>query len=269
MPPQKSGLEATVIISTFGRADFIVWPLKSAQRQTVEDIEILVVGDGSSAETAELVREEAGKDPRIRFFDNPKGERNGERHRHQAVLQSRGKIICYLGHDDLWFPGHVEAMLPAPQRSRLRAIALHLYNRRRRHPRSSPAHLGSFLPLPHVGDRWNRFGPTSAAHTRDIYFDLPHGWRPAPESIWSDLFMWRQFINHPGCRFAGLPLTTSISFPRSLRREYSVEQREAELADWFPRLSLPEEAERLSLAALQAAAAELHGEIFHLDQHGA
>jgi len=113
-------------------------------------------------------------------------------------------------------------------------------------------------------DQWNRFGPTSAAHTRDIYFDLPHGWRPAPESIWSDLFMWRQFINHPGCRFAGLPLTTSISFPRSLRREYSVEQREAELAEWFPRLSLPAEAERLSLEAIQGAAAELHGEIFHL-----
>ncbi len=264
MLPQKPNLEATVIIPTFGRADFIIWALKSVQQQTVENIEISVIGDGACPETRDIVEREAREDPRINYFDNPKGEGNGERYRHQAILRSKGKIICYLGHDDLWFPEHIETM-----RSLLRDAdfghSLHTHI-------AADGTIHGLLPL--ISDpscrsrmlesRWNRFGPTCAAHARDIYSDLPYGWRPAPPTIWSDLYMWRQFINHPGCRFAGLPKTTTLSFPRSLRREYPVEQREAELAAWFPRLSRPDEAERLRMAAIQSAAAELHGEIIHL-----
>jgi glycosyltransferase involved in cell wall biosynthesis len=262
--PQKSGLEATVIIPTFGRADFIIWALKSAQQQSVGNIEVFVIGDGACLETRDIVEREADKDPRIIFFENPKGEGNGERYRHQAILRSKGKIICYLGHDDLWFPEHVATMRRLLNNADF-GHTLHTHI-------AADGTIHGLLPLISdpscrsrmLEDQWNRFGPTCSAHTRDVYFDLPFGWRPAPLTIWSDLYMWRQFISYPGCRFAGLPQTTTISFPRSLRREYSVEQREAELADWFSRLSLPGEAERLGIAAIQSAAGDLHTEIHHL-----
>jgi len=262
---QKLGAEATVIISTFDRADFVIWALKSAQQQTIADIEIFVIGDGSSPVTRNIVEREAKKDTRILFFDNPKGERMGELHRHQAILQSTGKIICYLGHDDLWFPEHVESMLLLLKDADF-VHSIHTYI-------AVDGTIHGFLPL--VSDslcrsrmlnhHWNRFGPTCSAHTRNIYFELPYGWRPAPLDIWSDLYMWRQFINHPGCRFTSLPKTTTISFPRSLRYEYSVEQREAELANWFPRLYLSDEAQRLSVAAIQSAAGDLLREIKQIE----
>ena len=189
----------------------------------------------------------------------------GELHRHQAILQSKGKIICYLGHDDLWFPEHVESMLLLLKDADF-GQSLHTYI-------TVDGTIHGFLPLVSdslcrsrmLNNHWNRFGPTCSAHTRNIYFELPYGWRPAPLDIWSDLYMWRQFITHPGCRFASLPKTTTISFPRSLRYEYSVEQRDAELTRWFPRLSLPDEAQRLSLAAIQSAAGDLQEEIVQLE----
>jgi Glycosyltransferases involved in cell wall biogenesis len=264
---QKSGVEATIIIPTFGRADFVIWALKSAQQQTIADIEIFVIGDGASPVTRDIVEREAKKDPRIHFFDNPKGERMGELHRHQAILQSKGRIICYLGHDDLWFPEHIETMLILLKDADF-GHSIHTYI-------TGDGTIHGLLPL--ISDslcrsrmlqhHWNRFGPTCSAHTRDIYFDLPYGWHPAPLTIWSDLYMWRQFITHPGCRFTSLPKTTTISFPRALRQEYSVEQREAELANWFPRLSLFDEAQRLSVEAIQSAAGDLQREIINLEKN--
>ncbi|MBP1762745.1 MAG: hypothetical protein H6Q64_2287, partial [Firmicutes bacterium] len=260
-----SDIEATIIIPTFGRADFIIWALKSVQQQTITGIEIFVIGDGASPVTKDIVAGEASHDSRIRFFDHPKGERNGERYRHQAIIQSKGKIICYLGHDDLWFPEHVESMLLLLKDADF-GHSMHTYI-------SVDGTIQGCLPLisdPLCRSRmlqhyWNRFGPTCSAHTRNIYFGLPYGWRPAPLDIWSDLYMWRQFIIHPGCRFTGLLKTTTISFPRSFRYEYSVEQRAAELAGWFPRLSLPDEAQKLSVMAIQGAAGDLQREIIRLE----
>jgi glycosyltransferase involved in cell wall biosynthesis len=264
MLPQKTGIEATVIIPTFGRADFVIWALKSAQQQTIADIEIFVIGDGASPVTREIIERAANKDPRIYFFDNPKGEGIGELHRHQAILQSKGKIICYLGHDDLWFPEHVKNMLLLLNDADF-GQSIHTWI-------TCEGTIRGFLPT--ISDSlcryrmlkhpWNRFGPTCSAHTRDIYFDLPYGWRPAPLDVWPDLYMWRQFIAHPGCRFASLYKTTTIKFPRSVRQEYSVEQYEAELAKWFTRLSLSDEAQRLSIAAIQSDAGGLQREIIHM-----
>ena len=40
----------------------------------------------------------------------PKGPRHGELHRHAALQEARGEIVCYLCDDDLWLPDHVERM---------------------------------------------------------------------------------------------------------------------------------------------------------------
>lgn len=266
---QPSGAEATVIIPTFGHAEFIIWAIKSARQQTITDIEILVVGDGASPPTRDVVEREAKNDDRIHFLDYPKGPRNGELYRHQAILQSKGQIICYLGHDDLWFPEHVETMLRLLKNADF-VHSMHTYV-------AEDGTIRGFLPLVTdassrlrmLTNNWNRFGPTCAAHTRDIYFDLPYGWRPAPYTTWSDLYMWRQFISLPKCRFSGVPETTAISFPRSRRQACSVEKRESEIAAWFPRLSIQDEAKRLGEMAVQNAAVDLQNEINNLERTGA
>ena len=54
--------------------------------------------------------EQFAADTRVRFFDLAKGERRGERLRHEALRESRGEIVCYLGDDDLLLPWHVAEM---------------------------------------------------------------------------------------------------------------------------------------------------------------
>ena len=56
----------SVIIPAFQAAAYIGDTLSSAQRQTLEDIEILVVDDGSTDNTADIVQAVAHRDPRVR-----------------------------------------------------------------------------------------------------------------------------------------------------------------------------------------------------------
>ena len=101
---------ATVIIPTFGNAVFSRWAIKSARLQTVEDIEICIICDGSPEEMVLFFQDLTKEDRRIKVFVHPKSPRTGEPHRDAVIRRTSGKIICYLGHDDLWFPDHIREM---------------------------------------------------------------------------------------------------------------------------------------------------------------
>ena len=48
-----------------------------------------------------------------------------------------------------------------------------------------------------LAEKWNFFGPTCAGHTLDAYRRLPFGWQTKPTDTWSDLHMWRQWLEQP------------------------------------------------------------------------
>ena len=62
---------ATVIIPTFGQAKFSAWPIKSVQAQTVKEIEICIICDGSAENMVEFFNALAKEDPRIKVFSFP------------------------------------------------------------------------------------------------------------------------------------------------------------------------------------------------------
>ena len=103
-------IAATVLIPTHDHGRTLLRSVPSALAQTVSELEVFVVGDGVPDETRELMAELAAADERVRFFDNPKGERHGEAHRHAALQEARGEIVCYLSDDDVWLPDHVEEL---------------------------------------------------------------------------------------------------------------------------------------------------------------
>ena len=63
---------ATVIIPTFGNAKFARWAVKSVQRQTVTDIEICIICDGSPENMVSFFNNMRKEDPRIKVFVFPK-----------------------------------------------------------------------------------------------------------------------------------------------------------------------------------------------------
>lgn len=241
--------DATILIPTHDHAKLLPFAVRSALAQEGVEIELFVVGDGVGDDT----RESLGpflSDPRVTFFDRPKGERHGERLRHEALQGSTAPIVCYLCDDDLLLPGHVAHVRDLLQTADLAHDApLGVW------PdgtlRFNPVDLGdpAFLELLDAG---RVGGLTGVSHTREAYDRLPYGWRPAPSDVPTDVHMLRQFAALPGFRAATGRRLTSLAFPSPLRRHMSAEEREEELRIWEEQISDPEFIDRLDELVAEA-----------------
>lgn len=101
----------SVVLSTFNRSNILPFAIGSVLAQTRGDWELLVVGDGCTDNSEAVVAR--FEDPRIRFINLPErvGDQSGPNN--EGVRQARGGVVAFLNHDDLWFPDHLERMLPA------------------------------------------------------------------------------------------------------------------------------------------------------------
>ncbi len=88
----------SVVIPAFNAADFVGTAIESCQRQTLGDIEILVVDDGSSDDTATIVRTYT-KDPRVRLVELA-ANRGVSFARNAALDHATGTWIATLDADD-------------------------------------------------------------------------------------------------------------------------------------------------------------------------
>lgn len=98
---------ASVVICTRNRSQFLRESIDSALAQTVSDIEVVVVDDGSDDDTKEVL--EGVHDERLRHFSTP--PRGIPAARNLAAQQSRGKYTVVHDDDDLMMPDRVERHL--------------------------------------------------------------------------------------------------------------------------------------------------------------
>lgn len=104
--PSDSSSEplVSVVIPAYKVEHFIAQTLRSVYKQTVTDLEIIVVNDGSPDKTGEVLAQET--DPRLRVIDQPNGGECVARNR--GMAEARGKYIAFLDSDDAWLPDHLE-----------------------------------------------------------------------------------------------------------------------------------------------------------------
>lgn len=95
----------SVVIPTYNRADTIAETLNSVIAQTYQNLEILIVDDGSTDNTAEVIAPFLA-DPRVKFI----GQKNLERSatRNHGILESSGEYLAFLDSDDMWYPRKIE-----------------------------------------------------------------------------------------------------------------------------------------------------------------
>lgn len=105
MKPTGPGL--SVIIPTRNRAALVCDAIESVLAQSHDDLEILVVDDGSEDETAEVV---GGFGPPVRRIHQQ--HRGPAAARNHGLRLARGEFLGFLDDDDLWSAGKLELQMP-------------------------------------------------------------------------------------------------------------------------------------------------------------
>lgn len=96
----------SVIIPAFNAAPYIARTLRSVCQQTYQNLEVLVVDDGSTDQTTTLVDEFLSVDQRVRLLQ--KSNSGVADARNLGIQHSRGEFIAPLDADDLWRPENLE-----------------------------------------------------------------------------------------------------------------------------------------------------------------
>jgi len=101
----------TVILSTYNRRDLAPRAIRSVLNQTFSDFEFIIIDNGSTDDTAFIVKE--FKDPRIRFLTNPNPTKSCDGPRNMGMEMARGALVAFIDDDDIWYPERLEKVRQA------------------------------------------------------------------------------------------------------------------------------------------------------------
>lgn len=243
----------SVLIPTHEHAATLPYAVASVQNQGVQDIEILICGDGVDDTVRQVVAKLQADDARIRFFDLPKAPRIGELNRAHVLSQAAGEIVCYQNDDDLWLPGHLDDVAQALRDADFAgAMQVSVDPAGKVRAYYFDLELSEFVRpwldwVPNDFGTWtsNGFGAAFAAHRLEAYRRLPEGWSTTPPGLPADQTMWHKFLRQPWCRARFLRWPIALHFPAPDRRDWSAERRAAELQHWQTIIAGPDGAARI------------------------
>ena len=205
----------SVVVATYNRGPLIEATLSSIALQSVEDIEVLIASDGPAAPGLSSTVSHFGD--RFRLVETACRSGSQFSPNNHAWSIARGRFIAYLGHDDIWLPGHLAALSDSftqrPDADFGASGCLYFGP-----PGSGSASTwvtGLFdpddrrIPLTHF------FPPSSIAHRRDLPDDMR----------WPDAFQTRRPVDSQfmltaaqrGCLFTSTRTITVLKFNSALR----------------------------------------------------
>jgi glycosyltransferase involved in cell wall biosynthesis len=100
---------ATVIVTSFNRAELLREAIQSVLDQDFQDFEIVVVDDGSEDHSLQVIESFREREPgRIRLCTHRNGENRGIQETHLlGIREARGEYIAFLDNDDYWSPDYL------------------------------------------------------------------------------------------------------------------------------------------------------------------
>ncbi|WP_159079851.1 glycosyltransferase [Methyloceanibacter sp. wino2] len=207
----------SVLLPTHNRADVIGYAIQSVLRQSEQDFEVLIVGDGCTDKTAEVVA--AFDDPRLQWFDLPKAPYYGYANRNIALKQARGDYIAFMAHDDILFPDHLEILAATLESTRKEwAYSRPLWVDLNGNIAAYPMNLENDRELDVFLNHRNTVPASCVVHRRDCFEKYGYWPEDVPRS--ADWHFWRRILEGGGREnFAQCPKPTCLHFVADWRRK--------------------------------------------------
>jgi glycosyltransferase involved in cell wall biosynthesis len=231
----------SVVIATYNWSSVLPYSIGTVLRQTMTDFELLVVGDGCTDDSEQVVANIG--DPRVRWINLPANTGHQSGPNNEGLRQARGEFIAYLGHDDLWLPHHLEAHVEALDRSgaaMTHSLLLWLD--------PDDRELWPALPQPEA----RLWGPPSCTVHRRSVTEALSGWRDYRDVVDPpEVDLWRR-AQDAGYEFRFVPRLTAIKFPASMRRGVYRSKPSHEQAAWSARIASEPDLEATLLVGMTA-----------------
>jgi len=106
----KNCCKVSVIIPTYNCADLLPRAINSVLNQTFQDFELIIVDDGSTDNTKQVVEEFQKKDKRIKYIWQENFGGTSKTY-NTGLKQATGNFIAFLEDDDEWLPQKLEKQL--------------------------------------------------------------------------------------------------------------------------------------------------------------
>lgn len=111
--------KVSTIIPTYNCEQYIRETIESALSQTYKDMEFIVVDDGSTDRTEEIIKSFSPKLKYIHYNENqgPSAARN------RGIKEAQGEYVAFLDHDDIWMPTKIEEQIKLFENNKDLALA--------------------------------------------------------------------------------------------------------------------------------------------------
>jgi len=102
----------SVVIPTYNFGRYLPEAIESILQQTYRDFEIIVIDDGSTDDTKNIIQKYL---PSVRYVRQENG--GPSKARNTGIMMSKGKYIAFLDADDIWLPTKLEKQIAHFQRN--------------------------------------------------------------------------------------------------------------------------------------------------------
>jgi GalNAc5-diNAcBac-PP-undecaprenol beta-1,3-glucosyltransferase len=104
----------SIIIPTYNRANLIAATLQTVLQQDFADYEVLVIDDGSTDDTPQVIQTLFGHHEKLRYLRKNNEERSIARN--YGLQQAKGEFAVFFDSDDFMHPDHLSSLYEAIQK---------------------------------------------------------------------------------------------------------------------------------------------------------
>lgn len=111
----------SVIMLSYNHEKYLADAIESVLNQTIHDLELIIVDDGSTDRSRHIIKEYSAKDARLRPFFH-EANMGISRSANDCLKKATGEYVGFIGSDDLWLPHKTEKQLKVVERDPERIV---------------------------------------------------------------------------------------------------------------------------------------------------